>query len=35
MPDFPGLSDAGDCKDWNTGVPIDLDKIRDKYNKYD
>ena len=30
MPSFPGLSDAGHCREWETGVPIDLDKIRDK-----
>jgi len=34
MPSFPGLSDAGHCKDWKTGVPIDLDKIRDKDEAY-
>ncbi|MFC2128954.1 ABC transporter permease, partial [Bacteroidota bacterium] len=34
MPSFPGLSEAGSCSDWNTGIPIDLDKIRDKDEKY-
>ena len=34
MPAFPGLSDAGQCRDWETGVPIDLDKIRDKDEDY-
>lgn len=34
MPDFPGLSDAGSCRDWNTGVPIDLKRIRDKDEQY-
>ncbi len=34
MPEFPGLADAGSCRDWETGVPIDLDKIRDKDEKY-
>ena len=34
MPLFPGLADAGSCHDWETGVPIDLDKIRDKDEKY-
>ncbi len=34
MPSFPGLSDAGSCRDWNTGIPIDLKKIRDKDEKY-
>ncbi len=34
MPDFPGLSDAQSCSQWETGVPIDLDKIRDKDEDY-
>jgi putative ABC transport system permease protein len=34
MPDFPGMSNAGHCSEWETGVPIDLDKIRDKDEKY-
>ncbi|MCF8224311.1 MAG: ABC transporter permease [Bacteroidales bacterium] len=34
MPDIPGLSDAGNCRDWDTGVPIDLDSIRDKDEDY-
>ncbi len=34
MPSFPGLSDAGYCREWETGVPIDLDKIRDKDEDY-
>lgn len=38
MPDLPGMSDAGNCRDWEAGVPIQLDKIRDKdedyWNKY-
>lgn len=34
MPLFPGLADASSCHDWETGVPIDLDKIRDKDEKY-
>ena len=34
MPDFPGISDAGSCRDWKTGSPIDLKKIRDKDEKY-
>ncbi len=34
MPSFPGLSDAGHCKDWKSGVPIDLDKIRVKDEEY-
>jgi putative ABC transport system permease protein len=34
MPAFPGLSDAGSCRDWNSGVPINLKLIRDKDEKY-
>ncbi len=34
IPNIPGLTDAGDCKDWNTGVPIDLKKIRKKDEDY-
>jgi ABC-type lipoprotein release transport system permease subunit len=34
MPDFPGLSTAGNCSDWDAGIPIDLDKIRDKDEAY-
>ena len=34
MPDFPGLSDEENCRDWDPGIPIDLDKIRDKDEVY-
>ena len=38
VPDLPGLSDVKNCRDWQTGVPINLDAIRDKdeayWNKY-
>ncbi len=34
MPDLPGLSDAGNCRDWDTGVPIELESIRDKDEDY-
>jgi ABC-type antimicrobial peptide transport system permease subunit len=34
MPDFPGLSTAGNCSDWDAGIPIDLTKIRDKDEVY-
>jgi putative ABC transport system permease protein len=30
MPDIPGLTDKKDCREWEPGVPIDLDRIRDK-----
>jgi len=34
MPRIPGLSDAGNCRDWETSIPIDLTKIRDKDEEY-
>ncbi|MCF8378771.1 MAG: ABC transporter permease [Bacteroidales bacterium] len=34
MPNLPGLSDAGSCSDWESGVPIDLKAIRDKDEEY-
>ncbi len=34
MPFIPGLTDAGSCSEWETGVPIDLDRIRDKDETY-
>jgi ABC-type lipoprotein release transport system permease subunit len=34
MPDLPGMSDAGHCRDWEAGIPIDLEKIRDKDEDY-
>ncbi len=34
MPDFPGMSDAGNCREWETGAPVDLSKIRDKDEQY-
>ncbi len=34
MPFLPGLSDAGNCRDWEAGIPIDLEKIRDKDEVY-
>lgn len=34
MPEFPGISDVENCVDWEPGIPIDLDKIREKDEKY-
>ena len=34
MPRFPGLADAANCRDWNPGIPIDLNKIRKKDEDY-
>jgi len=34
MPDFPGMVEAKNCRDWDTGFPIALDKMRQKDNDY-
>jgi len=34
LPDFPGLSGMENCRDWSPGIPIDLEKIRGKDEKY-
>ncbi len=34
MPPFPGLATANSCNDWETGVPIDLSRIREKDEAY-
>lgn len=34
IPDFPGLSDQENCRDWKPGIPIDLEKIRQKDEDY-
>jgi ABC-type antimicrobial peptide transport system permease subunit len=34
MPEIPGLSDAGHCRDWEAGVPIDLNKVRATDEEY-
>jgi ABC-type antimicrobial peptide transport system permease subunit len=34
MPDFPGLADAENCRDWDPGIPIDLDEIRKQDEDY-
>jgi len=34
VPHLPGLSDAGHCREWEAGVPINLDAIRDKDEEY-
>ncbi len=33
-PDIPGLSDVGNCRDWDPGIPIDLARIRDVDEAY-
>ncbi len=34
MPDYPGLTEADSCGDWDSGIPIDLHKIRDRDEAY-
>lgn len=34
MPQYPGLADADHCREWDPGIPIDLNKIRDKDENY-
>ena len=38
MPDFPGMTEANSCSEWESGVPIKLDRIKkrdeDYWNRY-
>lgn len=34
MPDLPGVAEAGNCRDWETGIPVDLSRIREKDERY-
>jgi putative ABC transport system permease protein len=34
MPAIPGLTDREHCRDWEPGIPIDLQKIRDRDEQY-
>ncbi|MCX8107230.1 MAG: hypothetical protein N3G20_00335, partial [Verrucomicrobiae bacterium] len=34
MPDFPGMATADSCRDWDTGLPIQIDRIRPKDEQY-
>ncbi|NQU66490.1 MAG: hypothetical protein HQ510_00975, partial [Candidatus Marinimicrobia bacterium] len=34
MPDFNGLSDSENCKDWHPGIPVDLDLITKRDEDY-
>lgn len=34
MPDFPGVSDTDNCRDWDPGFMVDFDRIRDKDEDY-
>jgi len=33
-PEFPGLTDTGNCRDWKPGIPIDLARIRPQDETY-
>ncbi|MDB6068896.1 MAG: FtsX-like permease family protein, partial [Verrucomicrobiales bacterium] len=33
-PDFPGVSESENCRDWKPGIPIDQSLIRDKDDAY-
>jgi putative ABC transport system permease protein len=34
MPDFPGIAGSESCSDWDAGVPIKMNEIRDKDEEY-
>jgi ABC-type antimicrobial peptide transport system permease subunit len=34
MPEFPGISGSTSCSSWDAGIPILMDKIRDKDENY-
>jgi len=34
MPEYPGFTHIDNCRDWDPGIPLDLDKIRKKDEKY-
>lgn len=34
MPDFPGLKDAQNCREWQPGFAIDMSRMRAKDNEY-
>jgi putative ABC transport system permease protein len=34
MPDFPGLADSNNCRDWKPGIDIDLNRIHDEDEVY-
>ncbi len=34
MPDFPGIAGSESCSEWDAGVPIKMDEIRDKDELY-
>lgn len=34
MPAIPGITQTGDCRDWKSGLPIDMQRIRPKDEAY-
>jgi putative ABC transport system permease protein len=34
MPEFPGMADVDNCRDWDSSIPVNLDKIRQKDEDY-
>ena len=34
LPDFPGLAGEAHCRDWEAGLPVDYDRIREKDEAY-
>lgn len=34
MPEFPGIAEAESSRNWNPGIPVDLDRIREKDEDY-
>ena len=34
MPDFPGISGSESCSEWDAGVPVKLNEIRQKDEEY-
>lgn len=34
MPDFPGMTDAESCRDWDTGMDIDIQKLSNNEQDY-
>ena len=34
MPEIPGLTDASDCSDWEAGLPVDFEKVKNEDEKY-
>ena len=34
MPAFPGLAEAKSCREWEPGIPVDLQKLDDRDQEY-